>query len=100
MNTQRMARSRSERLVGGVAGGLARSLNIDPIIVRIAFVILALFFNFFSIVAYFALWVFLPSEDSLASNTQDQVRENIAEIQVFFNGILDRITSLFKSQIW
>jgi phage shock protein C len=97
MNTQRMARSRSERLLGGVAGGLAHSLNVDPIIVRIAFVILALFFNFFSIVAYFALWAFLPSEDSLASNTQDQVRENVAEIQVFFNGTLDRITSLFKS---
>lgn len=97
MNTQRITRSRSERLLGGVAGGLAHSLNLDPIIVRIGFVILALFFNFFSVVAYFALWVFLPNEDSLAATTQDQVRENAAEIQSFFTGIADRIAALFRS---
>lgn len=36
-----LRRSRDERLVAGVAGGLGRYLRVDPVLVRVAFVILA-----------------------------------------------------------
>jgi phage shock protein C len=35
-------RSRSERVVAGVCGGIGRYLGVDPVLLRIAFVILAL----------------------------------------------------------
>ena len=38
-----LRRSRSDRVVAGVAGGLGRYFGIDPVIVRIAFIVLALF---------------------------------------------------------
>ena len=38
----RLYRSRKERIVGGVAGGLGEYLGIDPVIVRLLFVLLAL----------------------------------------------------------
>lgn len=38
-----LRRSRGDRVLFGVAGGLGRYLGIDPILVRIAFVLLALF---------------------------------------------------------
>ena len=40
---RRPRRSRNDRMVAGVAGGLARMLRVDPILIRIAFVVLALF---------------------------------------------------------
>lgn len=40
MEAKRLYRSRSNRMIGGVCGGLAEYLNIDPSIVRIAAVVL------------------------------------------------------------
>ena len=37
-----LRRSYDDRMLGGVAGGLARYFNVDPLIVRIAFVVLTL----------------------------------------------------------
>ena len=41
--TAQLRRSRSDRKVAGVAGGLGRHLNIDPTILRVLFVVLAFF---------------------------------------------------------
>ncbi len=56
-----------ERRVAGVAGGLARHLDIDPLLVRVAFVVLALFGGS-GVLLYGALWLLLP-EDGAASAT-------------------------------
>ena len=39
----RLRRSRTDRKIAGVAGGLGRHFDIDPTIVRVAFVVLAFF---------------------------------------------------------
>ena len=41
---RRLLRSRSDRMIAGVAGGLASYFNVDPVIVRIAFAI-SIFFG-------------------------------------------------------
>lgn len=56
-----------ERRVAGVAGGLARHLDIDPLLVRVAFVVLALFGGS-GVLLYGALWLLLP-EDGAATAT-------------------------------
>ena len=38
MNTKRLYRSHSERMIEGVCGGVAQYLGIDPTLVRLAFV--------------------------------------------------------------
>ncbi|MFT3874586.1 MAG: PspC domain-containing protein [Nocardioides sp.] len=50
------------RKVAGVAGGLARHLDIDPVILRVAFVVLALFGGG-GILLYIALWLLLPDDE-------------------------------------
>ena len=42
MNDKRLYRSTTDRMIGGVCGGLAEFFNIDPTIVRLIFVILLL----------------------------------------------------------
>lgn len=57
----RLRRSRSNRKIAGVAGGIARHLDVDPLIVRVAFVILV-FFGGGGILAYGAAWLLVPDE--------------------------------------
>ena len=57
----RLERSRSDRVIGGVAAGVAQHLGIEPIVVRIAFVALTLAAGF-GVVSYLLLWVLAPQE--------------------------------------
>ena len=51
-----------EKRIAGVAGGLARHLDIDPVILRVAFVVLV-FFGGAGLLLYFASWLLVPSDD-------------------------------------
>ena len=42
MQQARLLRSETDKMLGGVCGGLADYLNIDPVLVRLAFVVLFL----------------------------------------------------------
>lgn len=57
----RLRRSVNDRHIAGVAGGLARHLDIDPVIVRVGLVVLA-FFGGAGVLAYLALWLLVPEE--------------------------------------
>lgn len=61
----RLRRSRDDRKIAGVAGGLARHLDIDPIILRVALVVL-IFFGGAGILLYGAAWLLVPEEDTNA----------------------------------
>jgi phage shock protein PspC (stress-responsive transcriptional regulator) len=53
----------SDRMVGGVAAGVARSLGVDPIIVRVAFIVLAVMGGT-GLALYLAGWLLIPDEES------------------------------------
>ena len=57
----RLRRSVTNRHIAGVAGGLARHLDIDPIIVRVALVVAA-FFGGAGLLAYVGAWILVPEE--------------------------------------
>lgn len=57
--TRKLVRSRSDRVIGGVAAGLAEHLKIDPLIVRVAFAV-SLAFGGLGILLYLLLLVILP----------------------------------------
>ena len=55
---KKLYRSRSNKVIAGVAGGVAEYFDIDPVIVRLAFFGL-LFSGAFSL-AYLIAWLFVP----------------------------------------
>jgi phage shock protein PspC (stress-responsive transcriptional regulator) len=59
---RRFLRSRDDRVIGGVAGGLGRYFNVDPVFFRVGFVALA-FVGGIGILLYLAALLFVPSED-------------------------------------
>src|SRR5215207_578867 len=59
---RRLTRSSSDKLIGGVAGGLGRYFGVDPILFRIAFVVLV-FAGGVGVLAYIGLLAFVPADD-------------------------------------
>jgi len=66
----RLMRSRSDRMLGGVCGGLAAYLRIDATIIRLLFVLMALGSGA-GIFIYLVLWFVLPAEGAGASTSLD-----------------------------
>jgi phage shock protein PspC (stress-responsive transcriptional regulator) len=61
---KRLTRSKSEKMVAGVCGGLADYFNIDPSFVRIGFALLTLSTAiFFGVAAYLIMMIVVPEED-------------------------------------
>lgn len=59
MSKKRLRKSSRNKLVAGVCSGLADYLNIDVTILRIAWLILVLFYGV-GILAYIILWIVMP----------------------------------------
>ncbi|MDP3967576.1 MAG: PspC domain-containing protein [Nocardioides sp.] len=57
-----LRRSSADRKIAGVCGGLARHLDVDPTIIRVAAVVLAIFGGA-GLVLYGAAWLLVPSDD-------------------------------------
>jgi phage shock protein PspC (stress-responsive transcriptional regulator) len=58
----RLYRSRGDRMLGGVLGGLGAFLGVDPVWLRIAIVVLTLMGSGVLVVAYIVMWVVVPEE--------------------------------------
>lgn len=58
---KKLYRSRKDKMIGGVAGGLGEYFDIDPTLVRIIFVV-SLFLGGTGILAYIILWIVVPEE--------------------------------------
>jgi phage shock protein C len=63
---RRIKRSRDDRMLGGVCGGIARHFDIDPVIVRIATVALVCAVGV-GAVTYVAAWILMPLDDKPAA---------------------------------
>jgi phage shock protein PspC (stress-responsive transcriptional regulator) len=59
--TRKLYRSRTDRKLAGVCGGLAQYLNADPTLIRVLFVVLALLGGP-GLVIYLVLWIIVPEE--------------------------------------
>lgn len=77
---KRLYRSRTDRMIWGVCGGLAKYFGIDPTIVRLIAVLL-IFAGGFGIVAYIILAIVVPLEGTQAAIPQDVIKENVEEMK-------------------
>ncbi len=61
---KRLHLSNSDRKIGGVCGGLGEQFEIDPVLFRVAFILLALACGL-GILLYIALWLLIPRTPSV-----------------------------------
>jgi phage shock protein C len=92
--SKKLYRKDKEKMIGGVCAGIADYLNIDPVIIRIIFII-ALLTEGFGLIIYIILWIILPSKDSKKGKSNEVVEENTEEII----GEIKEITKGLKKEI-
>lgn len=67
---KRLHRSKRERILAGVCGGLGEYFNIDPTLVRVLFILFALVVGG-GILLYIILWIIIPEEPEDTELTGD-----------------------------
>ena len=81
VSKKRLYRSTDDVVIAGVAAGIATYFGIDPVFVRIVFVILTLA-NGIGILAYFIFWIAMPKAETNAQKLEMRGKPvNLAEIE-------------------
>lgn len=100
-------RDANSKVLGGVAGGIANFIGIDPVIIRVLFVLLS--FSSFGLVAlgYILLWILVPAKEledyrgrRFYRNPDDRVLAGVASgIAAYFNVSTRNIRLLFLAPL-
>ena len=69
MQNNRLYRSKSSKMIAGVCGGLADFFGLDPSLVRLVFVLLALLGGH-GLLLYLILWIIVPYNQAAPVTSQ------------------------------
>ncbi len=95
---KRMYRDPDNRVIGGVCSGLASYWRVDPTIVRIIFVILAIF-GMAGVLIYLILWIVLPEAGTVAQKLEMRGEAvNLSNIGDFFREEFENVKRSFKKK--
>ncbi|MFA7289645.1 MAG: PspC domain-containing protein [Melioribacteraceae bacterium] len=92
---ERLFRARKNKIVAGVCSGLGDYFNIDPVIVRILFVVLTIM-NGIGILVYILLWIMVPEESfekAFGLNNENSQSNPFEETSRNFQSTADGTTS-------
>ncbi|NQU85906.1 MAG: PspC domain-containing protein [Mariniphaga sp.] len=94
---RRLYRDPDRRVIGGVCGGLGAYFNMDPVILRIIFVVLFFVTSGAGLLAYLILWIAVPKalntsqrlemrgQEVTVSNIEKSIKEEVIEVKESFN---------------
>ena len=91
----RLYRSTTDRMIGGVCGGLGAYLDIDPVLVRLFFVLLVIAGGS-GVLIYLLLWILIPSEPSALAEDAT-VRTGAQEIADRARGLGDEMRTSIRN---
>lgn len=90
---RRLYRDPDHRVLGGVCGGLSAYFNMDPVVLRIIFVVLFIVTSGAALLAYFILWIAVPKakntaqrlemrgQEATVKNIEKSIKEEVAEVK-------------------
>ncbi len=93
---RRLYRSSNDKIVGGVASGLANYFGIDPAITRVLFV-LFFFAGGGGLLVYVVLWIVLPTYN-LSTNIRKRLYRNPEHKMI--GGVASGIATYFNIDVW
>lgn len=97
---RRLYRDGDNRILGGVCSGMGAYFNIDPVILRIIFV-LVLFMGGASVLIYIILWIVVPKakttaqrlemrgKEATVSNIEKSIKEEVNEVGESYNKFMN-----------
>jgi phage shock protein C len=75
MVKKRLYRSRKEKIIGGVCGGLGEFFDVDPTIIRLLWAIMTILSVGAGIVAYLVAWIIIPERKKPESEKTNKRRK-------------------------
>lgn len=102
VKVKKLVRSRDDKVVAGVCGGLGEYFGIDPIIIRILFAIITVSGGS-GFLVYIILWVVMPERGEENNSTKQIVDNNTQEIKDKATEMANNVETMAKnskSHIW
>jgi phage shock protein PspC (stress-responsive transcriptional regulator) len=97
---RRLYRDPDHKVIGGVCSGLAAYFNIDPVVMRLIFVVLFLI-NGLGLLLYIILWIAVPEAKTTAQRLEMRGKEaNIENIEKWIKKEYQEIESRVKKFSW
>ena len=93
----RITKSKTDRVIDGVCGGLAEYFGIDSLLVRLAFVAL-IFINGVGVIIYFILMIIMPKAEKQDQSPKETIRENAQEITERVNEAGEDLSEAFSKK--
>ena len=105
-STKRLYRNMDDRILGGVCSGLGAYLNLDPVIIRIIFIVVTL--SGISILVYLIMWFVIPPALTTAeklemqgdpvniNNIEKTIRKEMDHLKDKLNDLSEQAKSAFK----
>lgn len=94
---RRLRKSNRNRMIFGVAGGLADYFGYDPMIIRAAFIVLGLF-NGIGVFVYLILALIMPRSDSIAEEPLAVVKDNLRTVPREAREAGKRVATVLRGQ--
>ena len=106
---KRLYRDPENKILGGVSSGLGAYFNIDPVWIRLLFVLLTVFSGI-GILIYIVMWIVVPVASSTAerlemrgepvniSNIEKSIREEVDHLKSKLNDLTDEAKKTFKKK--
>ncbi|NJD53099.1 MAG: PspC domain-containing protein [Candidatus Methanoperedens sp.] len=79
MHGERITKSKTDKVIDGVCGGIAEYFGIDSVIVRLIFVVLV-FLNGIGLLLYIILVIIMPNAEQAGQPPKETIQENVQEI--------------------
>ena len=80
---KRLYRSRNNKIIGGVCGGVGEYFNIDPVLIRLIWGILS-FIGGAGLLGYIIAWIIIPERIGDFSSAMDSEKENHIEVKTSY----------------
>ncbi len=105
-NMKRLYRNMDDRILGGVCSGLGAYVNLDPVIIRIIFIIVTL--SGISILVYIVMWIIIPPALTTAeklemqgdpvniNNIEKTIRKEMDHLKDKLNDLSEQAKNAFK----
>lgn len=94
---RRLYRDPQESVISGVCGGLAAFFNMDPVIVRILFVVLTIVTTGIGLFAYFILWIAVPKAVTTAQRLEMRGEDvSVKNIEKFIKEEAEGVKASYK----
>ncbi|MDY0097382.1 MAG: PspC domain-containing protein [Candidatus Dojkabacteria bacterium] len=89
---KKLFRSETDKMIGGVCGGLAEYFNIDSTIVRLIFVLIVVYGGT-GLVLYIILWIVMPTQSTMDLSSEEVMASNAKEIKQKAKKVVNEVKS-------